>query len=118
LVLLGFLGVVVALAAVGARVAGPALPLSPRDIASGEYSGRSVTVAGRVVSQARGSLILSPEDADAPTIEVSIPDDTGRRSYGPGVLLTVSGTASGAAAISDAVVLWPTGPSKYQEANQ
>lgn len=88
-----------------------------REIVDGSIAaGSRVTVIGMVVYSGPGRLVLVPEGAHEPRLNVSMADGF-RAKFGSRVTVGVRGLVTDSGGLSEATLLFPTGPSKFESAN-
>ena len=95
----------------------PPTSLGPRDVVSGSVAeGRRVTVVGKTATDGSSVLVLVPVDSSAPSLRVTMSAKS-RAHISRGVVIGVEGLVTASREITDARLVFPTGPSKYQSVN-
>jgi hypothetical protein len=108
--------IVVVLAAfglyLGSRVQSPPVLTAEQVAGSSAPVGRTVSLQGAVRSFSAGECVLVSDSGRA-SVKVSFREPQ-RIDLGAGVQVVVRGTVDAAGVVSDAEIIAPTGPSKYQ----
>jgi|GEM_PF-4819397 len=84
-------------------------------VGDSRYFGQEVRFGGEVVSWNGTELVLRPEDSDTPTVSVALADPSPGLSAGPGVVVIGEGVFTESGTITDADVIVPSGPTRFEE---